>query len=126
MTGLDILLLITIIIAVLLLGIIILNRWAVKRFDKQQDLIDKSKTVTNIFVIDKKKMKINDANLPKVIIESIPKFYRVFKMPMVQAKIGNKIMNLICDKKAFKTMPIKKSIKVELAGIYIVNVVGKK
>jgi hypothetical protein len=32
----------------------------------------------------------------------------------------------MCDDKVFKTLPIKKNVKVELAGMYIVSVKGGK
>lgn len=127
MTYLDILLLVAIIVALILGSMYFLNRWAAKKYGDQQDMIEKSKMVTNIFVLNKKKMRLKDANLPKAFVENVPKFYRFFKLPMVQAKIGNKIMNLICDKKVYKTIELKKNSKVELAGIYILNYAhGKK
>ena len=97
-----------------------------KKYANQQDLIDKSKMSTSIFVINKKKMYLKDANLPKAWEGSVPKIYRFMKLPMVQAKIGNKIMNLVCDKKVFKAIEIKKSCKVEMTGIYILGFAGGK
>lgn len=126
MTFADILLIIVIVAGLILAGLYFLNRWAAKKYSGQQNMIDKTKTVTNIFVLDKKKMRLKNANFPKVIYDGIPKFYRVFKMPMIQAKIGNKIMNLICDKKVFKSISVKKNCKVELAGIYILGFAGSK
>lgn len=127
MTYIDILLVIVIVVAIILGGLYFLNRWAAKKYGAQQDMIEKSKMVTNIFVLNKKKMRLKDANLPKLVLQNMPKFYTVFKMPMVQAKIGNKIMNLICDKKVYKTIELKKNCKVEMAGIYILSYAnGKK
>ena len=43
---------------------------------------------------------------------------------MVKAKVGPQIVNLMCDKSVFEIMPMKKNVKVELAGIYIVKIQG--
>ena len=45
-------------------------------------------------------------------------------MPLVKAKVGPQIVNLMCDKSVFEIIPVKKNVKVELAGIYIVSVKG--
>lgn len=87
--------------------------------DSSQEMINQNKMNTSILVIDKKKMKITEANLPKMVVDQVPKFYRIRKMPLVKAKIGPKITTLICDPQVFKTLPTKKQVKVELAGLYI-------
>ncbi|MFP4697181.1 MAG: hypothetical protein ACLFMO_00590 [Eubacteriales bacterium] len=118
-----------IILAVLLVVLVILffvGRKLQGKMDNQQSMIDQYKTTTSILVIDKKKLRPKDANLPKMVQDQIPKYLRIKKMPMVKAKIGPKITTLLCDDKVFKTLPIKKMIKVELAGIYIVGVKGSK
>ena len=91
-----------------------------------QDMINRSKQTTTIFVIDKKKTKITEVNMPKIVTEQMPKIYKFLKLYFVQAKIGPQIMTLICDKKVFNAITVKKNVKVELAGIYIVSVVGMK
>lgn len=122
----DIIILVVGIIVAVFAGLYFLNRWAYKKMDTQQTLIDKSKQTATIFVIDKKKDKITNVNMPKVVIENMPKVYKYMKMRFVQAKIGPQIMTLICDKRIFEAIPVKKNVKVELAGIYIVNVIGMK
>ena len=47
-------------------------------------------------------------------------------MNFVKAKIGPQIMTLICDKNVYNALPLKKNVKVELAGIYISNMQGLK
>lgn len=120
-----------IILVVVLTGIVLgilywLNKKASKKMGDQQELIERSKQTTSIFVIDKKHSKITDVNMPKAVTENMPKFYKFLKLYFVQAKIGPQIMTLMCDKRVFKAIPLKKNIKVELAGIYIINVVGMK
>jgi len=78
----------------------------------------------SILVIDKKKMKLTEANLPKVVIDQTPKYLRRSKVPIVKAKIGPKIMSLICDAKIFDLIPVKKEVKAVISGIYITDVKG--
>lgn len=122
----DIIILVVIIVGVVFGLLYWLNKKASQKLGDQQEIIQRSKQTTSIFVIDKKHSKITDVNMPKAVIENMPKFYKFLKLYFVQAKIGPQIMTLMCDKKVFKAIPLKKNIKVELAGIYIVNVVGMK
>lgn len=123
---LDIILIVVIVVALILVGLYFLGNWATKKSTEQQSIIDSTKMTTSILVIDKKKAKISDANMPKVVSEQIPKYLKFKKMPLVKAKIGPQIMTLICDPKVFKEIPVKKQVKVEIAGIYIVGLKGSK
>lgn len=122
----DIIIILTIVIGVILGGLYWLNKKATKKMGDHQEMIDRSKQTTTIFVIDKKKAKITDVNMPKVVTEQMPKIYKFLKLYFVQAKIGPQILTLMCDKRVFNAISVKKNIKVELAGIYIVSVVGMK
>lgn len=122
----DIIIIITIIVGVILGGLYCLNKKATKKMGDHQDMINRSKQTTTIFVIDKKKTKITEVNMPKIVTEQMPKIYKFLKLYFVQAKIGPQIMTLMCDKKVFNAITVKKNVKVELAGIYIVSVVGMK
>ena len=94
--------------------------------DQQQSLINQHKMVTSILVIDKKKTKITNSNLPKTVIDQFPKWYRFRKLPLVKAKIGPQITTFICDEKVFKNLPTKKVVKVEIAGLYILSIKSVK
>ena len=52
------------------------------------------------------------------------KRFRGQKVPIVKAKIGNQIMSLMCDEKIFEQIPVKKSVKAKVSGIYILEVKG--
>ena len=95
-----------------------------KKQDAQQEQIDAAKQVMSMLVIDKKKLKLKDAGLPKMVLEQTPKYLRGSKMPIVKAKIGPKIMTLMADPKVFEQIPIKAEIKAEVSGIYITGVKG--
>ena len=88
---------------------------------EQQALVNQHKQTMSIFVLDKKMDKIKNAKMPKSVMDEVPKIYRIRKMPMVRAKVGNQIMTFICDKKVYEKIPEKKIIKADIAGIYIAS-----
>jgi len=122
----QIILIVLLVIAGVLVGLYFVGRKLQTKMDQQQALINQHKVVTSILVIDKKKEKITKANLPKMVVDQVPKMYRFRKMPLVKAKIGPQVMTLLCDDKVFKKLPTKKMVKVELAGIFIVGIKSVK
>ncbi|MFI3230700.1 MAG: hypothetical protein R3Y29_04025 [bacterium] len=102
------------------------NKKASVKLGEHQEMIDRAKQTTSIFVIDKKRCKVDEINLPKMVTEQMPKHYKYLKLNFVQAKVGPQILTLICDKKVYEALTVKKNVKVELAGMYIVSVVGMK
>ena len=74
--------------------------------------------------IDKKKLRMKDSGLPQMVIDQTPKLMRRSKLPIVKAKVGPKISILIADEKVFDLIPVKKEIKAEVSGLYIVGVKG--
>ena len=77
-----------------------------------------------MLVIDKKRMPLKEAGLPQMVIEQTPKMMRRMKLPVVKAKVGPKIMTLISDEKIFDLIPVKREVKAQVSGIYIVGVKG--
>ena len=45
-------------------------------------------------------------------------------MPIVKAKIGPKIMSLICEEKIYDQIPVRKEVRAMVSGIYIMDVKG--
>ncbi len=125
MTG-DIILLIGFIVAAVIVGMYFLNRWATKKQTEQQSFISTNKQTLTAFVIDKKRDKIQNINMPKMVTDAMPSYSKLMKSYFVQVKVGPQIQTLMCDKHVFEAIPVKKSVKMEIAGIYIVNVVGMK
>ncbi|MCL2015766.1 MAG: hypothetical protein FWG68_05910 [Defluviitaleaceae bacterium] len=126
MTVWDIAILVFIIVVVVGVVLFLLNRWAGKRLVEQQTLINQNKQTMSIYVIDKKKDKIQNANFPKAVQEQVPRWNKLMKTNLVKAKIGPQIMTLLCDKDVFDALPVKKTVKVDLAGVYIVTMKGMK
>ncbi|MDF2540899.1 MAG: hypothetical protein K0S47_617 [Herbinix sp.] len=116
-----------IIAAVVLGGMIALYFVGRKLQKKQEDSEAQMKVgaqTFSILVIDKKKMRLKDANLPKIVVDQTPKYLRASKVPIVKAKIGPKVMTLVCDAKVFDLIPVKKEVKAVMNGIYIMDVKG--
>ena len=88
-----------IILAVLIIVFIVLSIIGKKLQKKQeasQSQMEAAAQTASILVIDKKRMKLKDAGLPKVILENTPKYLQRSKVPIVKAKIGPNIMSLMC------------------------------
>ena len=113
-----------IVLAVILVALVILaivGSKLQKKQDAQMEQIKAASQFVNMLIIDKKKMKLKDAGLPAIILEQTPKMFRGTKMPIVKAKVGPKIMTLICDTKIFDSLPLKQEVKATVSGIYITD-----
>jgi hypothetical protein len=126
MSAADWLLIIFIIICAVVAGVYFLNKWAYKKMDEQNQVIAQHKMSATIYVISKKRDKITNIKLPKAVAEQIPARAKLVKMYFVQAKVGPQIMTLIAEKNIYEALPLKKNVKVEIAGIYIVGMQGLK
>lgn len=121
----DIVLIVIAVVAALVVAFYFLNRKASAKMAEQQVVIEKNKMTQSIFVIDKRKDKVENVNLPKAVVEQLPKVVKLRKNYFVQAKLGPQIMTLMCDKKVFNALPLKKNVKVELVGMYIMGIPGR-
>lgn len=105
----------------------ILKQKVQKKMDDQQHLVNQHKVPASILVLEKRMDKISNANIPKSVIEQIPKVYKIKKVPIVKAKIGPQVMDLLCDEDVYEKLPERKTVRVDLAGIFIAAVKqGKK
>ena len=114
-----------VILAVLAVVLIVLYVWGGKQQKKSEDAqrqLQEAAQPMTLLVIDKKRMKIGEANLPKVVIDNVPKMMRRSKVPIVKAKVGARIMTFMCDEKIFDMVPVKQEIKAMVGGIYILSV----
>src|SRR5699024_2305837 len=95
-----------------------------KKQAEQQEQMEAIKQTVSMLIIDKKKMRLKDSGLPQMVIDQTPKLMRRTKMPVVKAKVGPRIMTLICDAAIFDQIPVKKEVKATVSGIYITGVRG--
>ena len=118
------LLVIVIVLAIIIAVLYFLGKKAQKKQAEQQELLDANKQTVSMLIIDKKRMKLKDAGLPQMVIDQTPKMMRRAKLPIVKAKVGPRIMTLICDAAIFDQIPVKKEVKATVSGIYITGVRG--
>lgn len=121
----------TIVLLVILVVLIIasivlyfLGKKAEKRQAEQQEQLDAVAQTVSMLIIDKGKMRLKDAGFPPLVLENTPKYLRRSKVPVVKAKVGPKIMVLMCDAQIFPLIPVKKEVKATVSGIYITAVKG--
>ena len=119
---------ILLVILVVLIGVLIalyfFGKKTQKKQEEQQARMQETKQTVSMLAIDKKRMPIKDSGLPQMVIDQVPKLMRRQKLPIVKAKVGPKISILIADEKVFDLIPLKKEIKAEISGLYIVGVKG--
>ncbi|MBO5199094.1 MAG: hypothetical protein J6B85_11330 [Lachnospiraceae bacterium] len=119
-----VLLIILAVVLVLFVVLAIYGRKLQKKQETAQADIRAGAQTFSILVIDKKRMKMKEAGFPKVVLDQTPKYLRGAKVPVVKAKIGPRVMSLICDEKVFDLIPVKKEVKAVMNGIYIIDVKG--
>lgn len=111
-----------VVILILVLLYFFLKKRMTAKMDEQKSMIDQHKMNANIFVIEKKKDKLANANMPKQVMEQMPKLLKFKKMPLVTAKVGPQVVTFVCEEEIFKQVPERKNINVDIAGIYIAAV----
>lgn len=116
-----------IVLVVAVVALFLLYRYGTKLQEKseanQAEMLAGAQT-QSLLVIDKKRMKLTEANLPKIVVDQTPKYLRRTKVPIVKVKIGPRILTMICDEKIFDVIPLKKEVKAVINGIYIIDVKG--
>lgn len=123
-TFLTVLLIILAVLVVLLGVLYFFGRKAQKKQAIQQEQMEAAKQTVSMLIIDKKRLKIKESGLPQMVIDQTPRLMRGSKLPIVKAKVGPKIMTLVCDAKIYDVVPIKKEVKAVVSGIYITEVKG--
>lgn len=116
---LKIVLIVLIVIVVLLVVLYYFGMKLQRKQLQQKEQLDAMAQTISMLIIDKKRMRLRDANLPKIVMEQSPKYALRAKVPVVKAKIGPKIMTLLADEQVFQILPVKTECKVVLSGIYI-------
>lgn len=123
-TGWIIAIVVTVVCIAILVVLYFLGKKLQKRQDEQQQMLNEHKQTVSLLVIDKKRMKMKDANLPATIMDNVPKMSRGMKVPLAKVKVGPQIMTMFVDEKIFDALPVKKEVKADVSGMYIVGVKG--
>ena len=103
-----------VILAVLIaatIALYFLGKKAQKRKDEQDAQLAATAQTVTMLIIDKKRMRLNQSGLPQAVIDQTPKLMRRSKLPIVKAKVGPKVMTLMCDASIYDLIPVKKEVK---------------
>ena len=119
-----VLLVILVVLIIACIALYFLGKKAEKKQAEQQEQLDAVKQTVSMLVIDKGRIRLKDAGLPPIVLENTPKYLRRSKVPVVKAKVGPKVMTLMCDAQVYPTIPVKKEVKATVSGIYITGVKG--
>lgn len=126
--GISTWMIISIVIIVLLVAALVAlsiygKKLQTRQENSQRELENAAQSVS-LLVIDKKRLKLNDSGLPQIVLDQTPKYMRGRKVPIVKAKIGPRIMSLICEEKIYDQIPVRKEVRAMVSGIYIMDVKG--
>ena len=123
-TGTIVLIVVLVVLVAVLIGLYFFGKKAEKKQAEQKEQMDAVAQTVSMLIIDKKRMKLKEAGLPAAVVENAPKYLRRTKVAVVKAKVGPKIMTLMCDEQVFPLIPVKKEVKAVVSGIYITGVKG--
>ena len=123
-TGWIILIVVLVIVGALTVGLYCLGKRAEKKQEEQNAQVEATAQNVSMLIIDKKRLRIKDSGLPEAVIAQTPFYARMSKLPIVKAKVGPKVMTLICDATIFDDIPVKKEVKARVSGLYITSVRG--
>lgn len=116
-------LIVMVVVLIVALGLLYyFGKKAQKKQAIQQEQMEAVKQTVSMLIIDKKRLKIKESGLPQVVIDQTPRLMRGSKLPIVKAKVGPRIMTLVCEASVFDTLPVKKEVKAVVSGIYITEI----
>jgi len=98
---------------------VIFGRKMQKKQNEAEQQMELTKQTVSMLIIDKQKKKMKESGLPESVISQAPKYSRNLKVPVVKAKVGNRVMTLIADQDVFEILPVKKTCTVSVSGLYI-------
>ena len=113
---------ILVILLILLAVLYFFGRKLERRQRESESMLKAAEQTVSMLIIDKKKLKMKESGLPKMVIDQTPKYMFWAKVPVVKAKVGPKIMTLIADERVFQVLPVKAEVKVVVSGIYITQI----
>lgn len=119
-----VLIVIAVVLLVVLVTLYLLGRRAQKKQDEQNEVIERTSQAVSMLIIDKKRLRVAKSGLPQEVIDQTPFYLRASKMPIVKAKVGPRMVTLMCDPSIYDSIPVKKEVKAMVSGIYISSVRG--
>jgi ribosomal protein L23/uncharacterized protein YneF (UPF0154 family) len=119
-----VLLICALIFVAVMAGMYFWGRKLQKKQVEQKEQLNAHAQNMKMLIIDKKRMKLKEAGLPKIAVDETPWYLKGSKVPVVKAKVGPQIMTFICDEEIFDLVPVKKEVKAVVSGLYIMKVQG--
>ncbi len=126
MDALGIIFTIVLVIALIFVVLYFVGKKMQKKQAVNAHLIQQNKQIISALIIDKKRTKITEANMPKSVMDEVPKRMRFQKVPLVKIKVGPQIITMFTDKNTFEALPVKKVVKLEVSGGYILGYTTQK
>lgn len=123
-TGWIVLIVTLVVLVAVLVALYFFGKKAEKKQAEQQEQMEAAAQVVSMLIIDKGKMPLKKAGFPAIVLDNTPWYLKRSKVPVVKAKVGPKIMTLMCDAKVYDRMPVKKEVKAVVSGIYITEIKG--
>ena len=126
-----VLLVIIAILVVALIALIIVGNKLRKKQTENQAQIDAAKQIMSMLIIDKKKMKLKEAGLPKIVLEQTTTQQETTTVtPTTKAATtthqattkAQTPTTQQADPKVYDQIPIKAEVKAEVSGIYITGI----
>ena len=121
-TGFIVLIVVLVVLVAVMIGLYFLGKRAEKKQAEQNAQVEATAQNVTMLIIDKKKLRMKDSGLPEQVIAQTPFYAKMSKLPIVKAKVGPKVMTLICDGQIFDSVPVKKEVKATVSGLYITAV----
>ena len=104
-----------------LIVLTILGKKRQKKQEEQTAEMEKQAQTVSLYIIDMKKLRMKDAGMPKIVVDSTPRLAKLTKMPVLKVKAGNRVMSLICDPEVYKTLLPKQEVKAKVSGVYVLS-----
>ena len=123
-TWMIVLIVIAVIVIAAAIILYVLGKRSEKKQAEQQEVMNQYKQQVSMLIIDKKRIRAKDADLPEVMKKEIPWYMRRMKLPIVKAKVGPQIMNFVSEESIFDDIPVKREVKATISGLYITSVRG--
>ena len=112
-----VLLVILVVLIAALIALYFFGKKAQKKQEEQQAQIEAAKQTVSMLIIDKKRLPLKESGLPQMVIDQAPKLMRRSKLPIVKAKVGPKIMTLMCDASIYDLIPVTFAVKINMLRI---------
>ncbi|MCR5669944.1 MAG: hypothetical protein K6G10_02980, partial [Butyrivibrio sp.] len=82
-TRLIVLIIVLVVLAGIAVALYFLGKRAQKKQAEQTEQLESMKQSVTMLIIDKKRMKLNEAGLPQAVIDQTPKLLRRSKLPIL-------------------------------------------